>query len=149
MVSWQSCPVQLPSLGSPKLSDSHGCRLAAKQAMLGKRQRRQHTRPDKPSDTLLEFLQALAGQAAKLELHNDSIIDGTVEFVSSNSDFSLTGALLSWLDCKFDSGGRGNRVHLWPSWRYTCQAPLRFLVWLQMSRCSHCKHQPLRRHGCG
>ena len=42
--------------------------------------------------SLLVFLQALPAKQVKLELHNDTLVHGTVEAVSNSSDFALTGA---------------------------------------------------------
>ena len=40
------------------------------------------------------FLQALPGKRVKIELHNDTLVEGTVESVSDSSDFALTGLYL-------------------------------------------------------
>ena len=50
-------------------------------------------RPGKPKapPTLLMFLQALEGKRVKVELHNETTIEGRLEEVSDSSDFSLEG----------------------------------------------------------
>ena len=48
-------------------------------------------RKGRQEPTLLTFLQALPGKRVKLELQNDTLVEGTVESVSDQSDFALTG----------------------------------------------------------
>ena len=52
----------------------------------------QHSRAKGPP-TLLTFLQALEGRRVKVELHNETTVEGRLDEVSDASDFSLEGEL--------------------------------------------------------
>ena len=45
----------------------------------------------KAPPTLLVFLQALEGKRVKVELHNETTVEGRLEEVSDSSDFTLEG----------------------------------------------------------